>query len=62
MTPEEFRKHGHAVVDWIADYRTRVEQLPVMAQTAPGDTVASRRRRLRESAGLHQSGVRDSAA
>ena len=20
MTPDEFRKHGHAVVDWIADY------------------------------------------
>jgi len=40
MTPEEFRKHGHAVVDWIADYRTRVEQLPVMAQTAPGDIKA----------------------
>ena len=24
MTPEEFRKYGHAVVDWIADYRARV--------------------------------------
>ncbi len=23
MTPEEFRQHGHAVVDWIADYRAR---------------------------------------
>lgn len=37
MTPEEFRKHGHAVVDWIADYRARVADHPVMAQTAPGD-------------------------
>ncbi len=37
MTPEEFRKFGHAVVDWIADYRARVEQLPVMARSAPGD-------------------------
>ncbi len=36
MTPEEFRKHGHAVVDWIADYRARVHERPVMAQTAPG--------------------------
>jgi aromatic-L-amino-acid decarboxylase len=36
MTPEEFRKHGHAVVDWIADYRARLESLPVMAQTPPG--------------------------
>ncbi len=40
MTPEEFRKHGHAVVDWIADYRARLETLPVMAQTAPGDVKA----------------------
>ena len=37
MTPEEFRTHGHAVVDWIADYRARVHERPVMAQTAPGD-------------------------
>ena len=40
MTPEEFRKHGHAVVDWIADYRARVQERPVMAQTAPGDIKA----------------------
>ena len=40
MTPEEFRKHGHAVVDWIADYRARVHERPVMAQTAPGDIKA----------------------
>ena len=37
MTPEEFRQYGHAVVDWIADYRSRVEQLPVMARSAPGE-------------------------
>ncbi len=36
MTPEEFRKYGHLVVDWIADYRARLESLPVMAQTEPG--------------------------
>ena len=40
MTPEEFRTHGHAVVDWIADYRARVQERPVMAQTAPGDIKA----------------------
>lgn len=40
MTPEEFRRHGHAVVDWIADYRARVQERPVMAQTAPGDIKA----------------------
>ncbi len=40
MTPEEFRKHGHAIVDFIADYRTRVAERPVMAQTAPGEVKA----------------------
>ncbi len=40
MTPEEFRRHGHAVVDWIADYRERVHERPVMAQTAPGEIKA----------------------
>jgi aromatic-L-amino-acid decarboxylase len=37
MTPEEFRKRGHQLIDWIADYRTNVATLPVMARTAPGD-------------------------
>lgn len=36
MTPEEFRQTGHQIVDWIADYRANVAQLPVMARTAPG--------------------------
>ena len=36
MTPEEFRKYGHAIVDWIADYRASLETLPVMAKTEPG--------------------------
>ncbi|MEO7192358.1 MAG: pyridoxal-dependent decarboxylase [Vicinamibacterales bacterium] len=37
MTPEDFRKHGHALVDWIADYRANVHALPVMSRVAPGD-------------------------
>ncbi len=41
MTPDEFRKYGRAVVDWIADYQERVESFPVMARTAPGDIRAS---------------------
>ena len=40
MTPDEFRKAGHAVVDFIADYRERIAERPVMAQTAPGDVKA----------------------
>src|ERR1700682_3346192 len=37
MTPEEFRKIGCRVVDWIADYRSKVSELPVMARIAPGE-------------------------
>jgi aromatic-L-amino-acid/L-tryptophan decarboxylase len=38
MTPEEFRRAGHELVDWIADYRERVArgEFPVMARTLPG--------------------------
>jgi aromatic-L-amino-acid decarboxylase len=41
MTPDQFRKAGHAVVDLIADYRARIGERPVMAQTAPGAVKAS---------------------
>ncbi len=43
MTPEEFRAAGHQLIDWIADYRTRVYDgaLPVIAQTSPGEVRAA---------------------
>jgi aromatic-L-amino-acid decarboxylase len=41
MTPDEFRRHGHAVVDWIADYYTRIESYPVLSQAEPGQIRAS---------------------
>ncbi len=41
MTPDEFRRHGHAVVDWIADYQSRIESFPVLAQVKPGEIRAS---------------------
>lgn len=37
MTPEEFRKHGHQLIDRIADYRSGVAELPVMSQVKPGE-------------------------
>jgi aromatic-L-amino-acid decarboxylase len=40
MTPEEFRRFGHQVVDWVADYRKRASTLPVMSRVAPGDVKA----------------------
>jgi aromatic-L-amino-acid/L-tryptophan decarboxylase len=41
MTPDEFRRHGHALVDWIADYHSRVEQFSVLSQVKPGQIRAS---------------------
>ncbi len=41
MTPEEFRRHGHAVVDWIADYYGRIESYPVLSRAQPGQIRAS---------------------
>jgi aromatic-L-amino-acid decarboxylase len=40
MTPEEFRQAGHALIDWIADYRTDLENRPVRAQIRPGEVSA----------------------
>ncbi|MCP5147814.1 MAG: aspartate aminotransferase family protein [Pseudomonadales bacterium] len=41
MTPEEFRKAGHELIDWIADYRTRIPELPVRARVRPGEVRSS---------------------
>jgi len=41
MTPEEFRAAGHALIDWIADHRTRIPDLPVRATVGPGEVAAS---------------------
>lgn len=36
MDPDEFRRIGHEVVDWIADYRSRIEDFPVRSRVEPG--------------------------
>jgi aromatic-L-amino-acid decarboxylase len=36
MNPEEFRRVGHQLIDWIADYRARVAEFPVRSQVEPG--------------------------
>jgi len=41
MQPEEFRRWGHAVVDWIADYQQRVAALPVLSTVQPGQVRAT---------------------
>ena len=37
MSPEEFRRQGHAVVEWIADYYSRGEDFPVLSRVQPGE-------------------------
>ena len=37
MNPDEFRRAGYRLIDWIAAYRAGVESRPVMAETQPGD-------------------------
>ena len=37
MSKEEFRRFGHELVDWIAEYFDRIEELPVLASIEPGD-------------------------
>ena len=37
MTPDEFRRLGHRVIDWIADYRETIESRPVAPPTSPGE-------------------------
>jgi len=41
MTPEEFRRHGKEVIDWIADYYQKIESLPVVSRAKPGEIRAS---------------------
>ena len=40
MTSEEFRRVGHGLIDWVADYFENIEQLPVLAQIEPGELKA----------------------
>jgi aromatic-L-amino-acid decarboxylase len=36
MTPEEFRRHGYELIDWLATYMSTVEQYPVLSPVEPG--------------------------
>ena len=37
MNADEFRSIGHELIEWIAAYRERLEELPVMSPVAPGE-------------------------
>jgi aromatic-L-amino-acid/L-tryptophan decarboxylase len=37
MTPDEFRRRGHEVVEWVAAYMERVGELPIAPEVQPGE-------------------------
>jgi aromatic-L-amino-acid decarboxylase len=37
MTPDEFRKHAHELVEWMAGYMEKVEEYPVKSSVKPGE-------------------------
>ncbi len=39
MNPDEFRKYGHQLVDWLAEYQTNPERYPVLTRNTPGALV-----------------------
>ena len=40
MATDDFRRFGHELIDWVADYLERVEDLPVLSQIEPGELKA----------------------
>ena len=40
MKSEEFRKNGHVLIDWMADYMDSVENFDVRSQVNPGDILS----------------------
>lgn len=41
MDFKSFRKHGHELIDWVADYMETVETYPVMSRSKPGEVRAA---------------------
>lgn len=50
MDPASFRRHGHELVDWIADYLEHPERHSVLSRNKPGDIAAALPSRAPEEA------------
>ena len=37
MTPEDFKKYGYQVIDWISEYMKNIESYPVLSQVQPNE-------------------------
>ena len=37
MPLDDFRRHGHELIDWIADYLETIEDRPITPAVEPGD-------------------------
>ncbi|XP_062113038.1 tyrosine decarboxylase-like [Humulus lupulus] len=53
LDPEEFRRQGHMVIDFIADYYKNIEKYPVLSQVEPGYL----KKRLPTSAPLYPESI-----
>jgi len=41
MDPEAFRREGHRIVDWLADYLAAPERYPVLSRVSPGEVAGA---------------------
>ena len=41
MNSDEFRRHGHHLIDWMADYMEHVRRYPVKSQVEPGEILGN---------------------
>src|SRR3989441_7265979 len=59
MDPASFRKHGHELVDWIAEYFEHPDRYPVLARVQPGEIAAALPARAPEDAEPFESIMAD---
>jgi aromatic-L-amino-acid decarboxylase len=59
MSTDEFRRHGHQLIDWAADYLATVQQRPVRSRAEPGTVRAALPERAPEKPELFDSVLAD---